>query len=207
MRVIKQQTKEQNNKSMNTNANNAPQTNLTLTEAVVQAVNELKANGKFSAHDVTNTIRESVNAGEYALPGLEARPGTAGGTIKYWVEHEAVKTAIDALITNGEMRNLGMTDVDYSGDYRLFIFGNATATPVAPVTPAATGNADADTQGPIAGRIKAYLDKVGTATLKQVQSALKTNGVTCEDFYNLITALGINVEPGTPGKFSTYVAG
>lgn len=188
---------------MNTNAN-APQTNLTLTEAVVQAVNELKANGSFSAHDVTTTIRDSVNAGEYALPGLEARPGTAGGTIKYWVDHEAVKTVIDTLLNNGELANLGLTNVDYSGAYRVFEFGKAT--PAAP-TPTANATADADTQGPIAQRIKAYLDKVGTATLKQVQSALKTNGVTCEDFYNLITALGINVEPGTPGKFSTYTAG
>jgi hypothetical protein len=191
---------------MNTNATNAPQTNLTLTEAVVQAVNELKANGKFSAHDVTNTVRESVNAGEYALPGLEARPGTAGGTIKYWVDHEAVKTVIDTLINNGEMANLGLTNVDYSGAYRVFEFGNAVAAPAAPTTPTANAT-PANTQGALAQRVQAYLAKVGTATLKQVQSALKTNGVTCEDFYNLITALGINVEPGTTGKFSTYVAG
>jgi len=28
--------------------------------------------------------------------------------------------------------------------------------------------------------------------------------VSCEDFYNLITALGYDVEPGTVDKFSTY---
>jgi hypothetical protein len=192
---------------MRTNATNAPQTNLTLTEAVVQAVNELKATGKFSAHDVTNTIRESVNSGEYALPGLEARPGTANGTIKYWVDHEAVKTVIDTLINNGEMANLGMVNVDYSGAFRVFEFGTTAAVP-APVTPTANatpaGDTDADTQGPVAQRIKAYLANAGTATLKQIQSALKVNGVTCEDFYNLVTALGFDVQPGTAGKFSTY---
>lgn len=200
---------------MNTNATtNAPQTNLTLREAAVQAVNELKGNGSFSAHDVTNTIRESVNAGEYALPGYEARPGTAGGTIKYWVDHEAVKTVIDALLADGELRNLGLTNVAGPTDarpYRVFEFATATATAVTPATPATTtptANATAvGTQGALATRIQAYLANAGTATLKQVQSALKTNGVTCEDLYNLTTALGINVEPGTPGKFSTYVAG
>ena len=191
---------------MRTNATaNAPQTNLTLTEAVVQAVNELKATGKFSAHEVTNTIRESVNSGEYALPGLEARPGTANGTIKYWVDHEAVKTVIDTLINNGEMANLGMVNVDYSGAYRVFEFDTATAATPAPVTPTATNAAPANTRGVLAQRVKAYLDRQdGTVTLKQVQSALKTNGVSCEDFYNLITALGYDVEPGTVDKFSTY---
>jgi hypothetical protein len=196
---------------MRTNATaNAPQTDLTLTEAVVQAVNELKATGKFSAHDVTNTVRESVNAGEYALPGLEARPGTAGGTIKYWVDHEAVKTVIDTLLDNGELANLGLANVEDptpGRPYRLFNFGTAPAPTVTP-TANATPVDDADTQGPVALRIQAYLDKVGTATLKQIQSALKTNGVTCEDFYNLVTALGYKVETGTTGKFSTYyVAG
>ena len=191
---------------MRTNATaNAPQTNLTLTEAVVQAVNELKATGKFSAHEVTNTIRESVNSGEYALPGLEARPGTANGTIKYWVDHEAVKTVIDTLINNGEMANLGMVNVDYSGAWRVFEFDtNGTGATPAPVTPT-TNAAPVNTAGALTNRVKAYLDSQdGTVTLKQVQSALKANGVSCEDFYNLITALGYDVEPGTVDKFSTY---
>lgn len=196
---------------MNTNTLNTPQTNLTLAEAVVQAVNELKANGSFSAHDVTSTIRDSVNAGEYALPGYEARPGTAGGTIKYWVDHEKVKEVVDELLDNGELANIGLTNVVdpiNARPYRLFEFGTATPAPVAPATPVANATVTpAGTQGALAARVQAYLGRVGTATLKQVQSALKTNGVTCEDFYNLITAIGVNVEPGTPGKFSTYVAG
>ena len=184
---------------------NDTQTNLTLTEAVIQAVNELKGAGDMSAHDITNTIRESVNSGEYALPGLEARPGTANGTIKYWVDHEAVKTVIDTLINNGEMANLGMVNVDYSGAFRVFEFDTVTtAAAPAPVTPT-TNAAPANTRGVLAQRVKAYLDRQdGTVTLKQVQSALKTNGVSCEDFYNLITALGYDVEPGTVDAFSTY---
>lgn len=193
---------------MRTNATtttNDTQTNLTLTEAVVQAVNELKANGKFSAHAVTSTVRESVNSGEYALPGLEARPGCRAGTIKYWVDHEAIKTVIDALIANGEMANLGMVNVDYSGAYRVFEFDTTGATPANAPTVTTDNGGGVDTQGVLAQRVKAYLDRqAGTVTLKQVQSALKTSGVSCEDFYNLITALGYQVDTGTPDKFSTY---
>ena len=194
----------------NTNTTNDTQTNLTLKESVVQAVNELKGDGSFSAHDVTNTIRESVNAGEYALPGYEARPDTAGGTIKYWVDHAAVKTVIDELLGNGELKNLGLTSVDYtSNPYRVFVF-DTPATPATPATPdTPTANAAAiaaqDTQGVLAQRVKAYLDKQdGAVTLKQVQGALKTTGVTCEDFYNLITALDYDVVTGTEDKYSTY---
>ena len=194
---------------MNTNTPAAaPQTNLTLREAVVQAVNELKGTVThgFSAHDVTNTIRESVNAGEYALPGFEAVPPAADGTIKYWVNHEQVKTVIDELLADGELRNLGLTNVadpTNARPYRLFEFGTATPAPVAPTTPTANANV---TQGALATRVQAYLNRREgvVTTLRQVQSALKTNGVTCEDLYNLITALGINVEPGTADAFSTY---
>ena len=196
----------------NTNTTNDTQTNLTLREAVVQAVNELKGNGSMSAHDVTNTIRESVNAGEYALPGYEARANTAGGTIKYWVDHEAVKTVIDDLLADGELRNLGLTNVNNTNQpYRVFEFATPTdpvdaATPApAPTVTNAAAIAAQDTQGVLAQRVKAYLDKQdGAVTLKQVQGALKTTGVTCEDFYNLITALGYDVEPGTEDKYSTY---
>ena len=192
---------------MKVNVTNDTQTNLTLTEAVVQAINELKGNKSFSAHDVTNTIRESVNSGEYALPGFETA-GAAGGPIRYWVDHEAVKTVIDNLLNSGELANLGLVKVENptgARPYRLFNFGTTAAAP-APVTPTANATPadDTDTQGPVAQRIKAYLANAGTATLKQIQSALKVNGVTCEDFYNLVTALGFDVQPGTAGKFSTY---
>ena len=190
----------------NTNAvNTTPK--LTLTEAVVNAVNELKSKGSFSAYDVTTAVRAAANAGEIELPGLEANTNQSG--IKYWVNHEDVKREIDALLNNGELANLGLTNVNYNGSFRVFEFANSAATttvatPAAPVasTTAYTDPADADS--PVASRVSAYLSKVGTATLKQVQSALKVNGITCKDFAGIVKGLGYTVTPGTSDCYSTY---
>ncbi len=180
---------------------------LTLKEAVVNAVNELKVKGSFSAHDVTETIRKAANAGEIALPGLEAtQPNNSG--IKYWVNHADVKTTIDGLLNDGTLANLGMTNVDYSGAFRVFEFAASVAAPAitpAPDASAAPAVSTSDpTQSPMDQRIKAYLTKVGSATLKQVQSALKVNGVTCKDLASIVVGLGFTVTPGTNDCFSTY---
>ena len=196
----------------NTNAvNTTPK--LTLTEAVVNAVNELKSKGSFSAYDVTTAVRAAANAGEIELPGLEANTNQSG--IKYWVNHEDVKREIDALLNNGELANLGLTNVNYNGSFRVFEFANSTATSAPAVTtatpaPAAvvastTDDTDpADADSPVASRVAAYLNKVGTATLKQVQSALKVNGITCKDFAGIVKGLGYTVTPGTSDCYSTY---
>jgi hypothetical protein len=189
---------------------------LTLKEAVVNAVNELKVKGSFSAHDVTTAIRDAANAGEIALPGLEATQPNSSN-IKYWVNHSDVKTTLDGLLNDGTLANLGMTNVDYSGAYRVFEFAGASTAPAAPVpsaddhdgAPAPTTpapNAANPTQSPLAQRIDAYLKKIGSATLKQVQSALKVNGVTCKDLAPIVESLGFTVTPGTPDCFSTYKA-
>jgi hypothetical protein len=189
----------------------------TLKDAVLDAVNSLKSNGTFSAHDVTTTIRNAVNDGEYILPGLEAASGSA---FKYNVDHDAVKQVIDSVLNDGTLANLGLVNVNYDGDYRTFEFDNTpvdededvtTTTTAAPVGTAAPANATvdddaavSDNDGPVAKRITAYLQKVGSATLKQVQSALKVNGLTCKDLATLADELGFTVEVGTEGCYSTY---
>ncbi len=60
------------------------------------------------------------------------------------------------------------------------------------------------TDGPVAQRVAAYLANVRSATIKQVQSMLKTNGVTCKDLATTLDELGYTVTEGTPGCYSTY---
>lgn len=173
-----------------------------LKEAVLDAVSTLKSNGSFSAHDVTKQIRQSVNDGEYTLPGLEA---PAGSAYKYNVNHDDVKEVIDSLLNDGTLQNLGLTNVDYSGAYRVFEFGSAVAADTTSTTDTTDTTSDVDqADSPVASRIKAYLDNVGSATLKQVQSMLKVNGITCKDLATLADEIGLTVTVGTEGCFSTY---
>lgn len=205
----------------NTNTDNTNQMNtattavatvpqVTLREAVVSAVNEFKSKGSFSIHDATLAVRAAANGGEIALPGMEAQPNQSG--IKYWVENDAVKRVIQAIEADGTLANMGLTNVDYSGPYRVYQFSTpvAASAPVATATPASPDPATVTTaanpsQSPLAARVQAYLTNVGTATLKQVQSALKVNGVTCKDLATIVAGLGYVVTPGTTDCFSTYV--
>lgn len=170
-----------------------------LKEAVLDAVSTLKKNGSFSAHDVTAQIRKSVNDGEYTLPGLES---SAGSAFKFNVQHDSVKEVVDTLLNDGTLQSLGLTKVDYSGNYRIFEFGATTAVSTDTDTTADTDVDQADS--PVATRIKGYLAKVGSATLKQVQSMLKVNGVTCKDLATLADEIGLTVTVGTEGCYSTY---
>src|SRR5208283_5166582 len=144
----------------NTAVSSVPQ--LTLKEAVVNAVNELKVRDSFSAHDVTTAIREAANAGEIALPGLEASQPNSSN-IKYWVNHADVKTTLDDLLNDGTLANLGLTNVDYSGAFRVFEFavGSAPASTTAPAAPSAAPapatNSANPTQSPLSQKIEAYL--------------------------------------------------
>ena len=193
----------------NTAVSTTPQ--LTLTEAVTQAVNELKAKGVFSAYDVTTVVRAAANGGEYALPGLEARGNQSG--ITYWVDHANVKTIVDTLLNDGTLANLGLTNVNYNGSFRVFEFATSTsATPSsAPSVPVsnATANATANpTQSPVAQRIQNYLSNClrfsVNPTLRQIQSTLKVNGLTCKDLASIVAGLGYAVSPGTTDCYSTY---
>ena len=211
----------QNKKNnMKTNADSTATTavsttpQLTLKEATVNAVKELiKTKGSFSIHDVTTEIRTGVNAGEFALPGLENTNPNSQSGIKYWVKNEDVKAIIESLESDGTLATLGLTNVDVSGPFRVFEFSTPApsaddhdgAPAPAPTTPAP--NAANPTQSPLAQRIDAYLSKKVGATLKAVQSALKVNGVTCKDLAGIVVGLGYTVTPGTSDCYSTYTAG
>lgn len=198
---------------------------LTLKEAVLAQVQNLIPDGSFSSHDVTCAVRAAANAGTIKLPGLEARANDEG--ITYWVNHEDVRRVVNGLKNDGTLANLGLTHVVDNGTYRMFHFGvpvvaatvpqpvgtphqtpfhygpvanRRNPAPLAP-TPAVNTN---PTQSPVETKIEAYLVKVGSATMKQIQGALKINGITCKDLATMVAGLGYDVVPGTDGCFSTY---
>lgn len=184
----------------------------TLKEAVLAQIENLIPDGSFTVRDVINAVRAAANAGTIKLPGLEARPNDNG--ITYWVDHKDVARVVETLKNEGTLKNLGMTDTNFDGDGWVFHFDipdwlsdettpdEAIPAPAAIVTP----NAD-PTQSPVEAKIVAYLNKVGSATLRQIQSALKINGITCKNLATMVADLGFTVYPGANvGCFSTYTA-
>lgn len=175
----------------------------TLKDAVLDAVNTLKSSGGFSAHDVTKAVREAANEGEYVLPGLEA---AAGSSFKYNVKHESVKEVLDTLQTDGTLVNMGLTGVTYAADgYRVFEFADEAEVDVADADVADTSEDVVDSDGPVARRIKAYVDKNSPVTIRQIQSTLKVAGLTSDELVTMAEDLGYEVVPGTVGCFSTYL--
>lgn len=183
-----------------------------LEEAIVSAITELKPRGSFSAFDVTTQIRDAANNGAIDLPGLEARPNQHN--IKYWINHQDVRALIDEMLNNGELNNLGLTDVRFNGTFREFVFDvNAPSTSPAPTTatvPAVqtTGTASQPTVAStaVATRVDNYLKRnlYNNPTLKMVQSAVKVNGITCEQFATIVTNLGYTVNDDGSGNASTF---
>jgi hypothetical protein len=200
--TISQSTNNENtNTTMSTTA-----TALTLRDAVLDSVDTLKSSGKFSAYDVTSNIRNTVNHGAYTLPGHE-NPNPHDN-YKFIVNHNDVKEIIDSLTSDGTLAGLGLTDIDYSGPYRKFVFDtpvSATATVIAASpTPAAPTNTSAAANTDRNVRIQAYVDVHSPVTLKQIQSTLKEDGLTCEQLNDIVEGLGYTVSPGTDGCYSTY---
>ncbi len=169
----------------------------TLKEAVLDAITTLKAKGTFSAHDVTAQVRQSVNDGEYTLPGLEA---AAGSAFAYNVNHDSVKDVIDSVLNDGTLANLGLTNVNYDDAYRTFEFSTTTTATVD------TADTDADeNDGPVAKRIAAYIDKQGgETTVRNLQRALHVNGLTSKELVELLEKLDYVVTVGNEGFYSTY---
>lgn len=224
--IITQDLNKSPNENNNSKTDNTMNTNtaavitvpqLTLTEAVTNAINTLKSRGQMSAYEITSTIRSSVNAGEYEIPSLI----TSGANIKYWVNHSDVKDIIETMLNDNSLTALGLTNVNFNGSYRVFEFANnPTPTPVADtnvttddnttsVTTATTHLVPAASSvlvGTVNQKISNYLKNQSgnIVTLKKIQSAIKVNGYHCYDIGNIVASLGYSVTPGSSNCFSTY---
>jgi len=178
----------------------------TLKDAVIDAINVLKVSGNFSAHDVTKAVRESANEGDYNLPGLEA---PAGSSFKYNVRHSSIKEVLDSMLADGSLKNLGLLNVSYDGNYRIFEFAaqsTTAATGVGSSAVASNNDADgADSDSPVAKRIAGYISRQGgQTTVRNLQRALHINGLTSKDLVELLEKLNYTVTVGTQDAFSTY---
>lgn len=180
----------------------------TLTEAVVAAINELKAAGKLSAYQVTQLIRQKTNQDEWEVADCVARPNNAN--IKFWINHDDVRRIINEMYANNELDILGFTGRQYNGQFLEYSFDvNApvaavvsvsSTTPPAPTVPVPTTNATLSGQR-VLNCIDALKNLGGTITLKRVQSALKVKGVTCKDLSQIVANLGYTVQSGSTSDF------
>jgi hypothetical protein len=189
----------------------------TLKEAVIAAILEqTAANGAvLSLHQITVFIRERTNTGEWEVLDCVARPNNQN--IKFWINHDEVRRIVNDMYANQELDALGFTDRSYNGTYMEYSFGcaptqpassTATATTTAnavqsttvlpPVVTQTSGVAvTADVVSKVDSYIKNQKSIQNTPTIKQVQSAVKVKGITCEDFYKVVMNLGYNVVAGS----------
>ena len=184
----------------------------TLKEAVIAAINELKAAGNLSAYQITQLIRSKVNASEWAVTDcLASQPNNAN--ITYWINHGDVRRIVNEMYSNNELDSLGFTGRSYNGDYQVYSFDNSNANALSQGVVLTPSNSTftptiATPLSDLTLRVDAYLkrhiDDVESPTLKKIQSALKTVGITCEQFAQIVNSLNYNVVPETIGNYSTY---
>lgn len=185
-----------------------------LQTAVIKAINEFAfAKKSFSAYNVTKLIREKVNAGEWEIWDDAAQDYTK------FIGHDAVRSFVHDLYNEGTLKNFGITHREDNGTFKTYIFGADgdayvddadeivsdevvdSAPVVAPVEldpvdapTAVCSNLDSTTKS----KIEKYLDNASNlgliVSMKQIQSAIKVNGVTCQDIYDYIDELGYAID-------------
>lgn len=163
-----------------------PMKTITLQTAVALAIRDLLPLGPFSAFDVTQLIRVQVDK-DYELSDvfdfgiLDDEDGTEFTE----VSHEDVKAIVVEMFDNGLIdatRGYGTKNGNSFVQYTPNAAGIKVATgPI--LTPAVGAQPSTD---PLLGKIQSYLTNKGSATIKQIQSALKINGITCEDIAKIL---------------------
>jgi hypothetical protein len=190
-----------------------------LTEAVIAAINELKAADTLSAHQITQLIRQKTNQDEWVVVGSEARPNQQN--IKYWINHDDVRRILNELYANNELDALGFTGRQFNGTYMEYTFGSTpldASGDVAGTAGCSTGQVNPVQSTPVPATVSTTSQRLdecieslkligGDVTLKRVQSALKTKGLTCDSLYKILTITGYTVNPGPSADdyYSQYV--
>lgn len=175
---------------------------ITLQTAIQLTIEALLTmGGSFSAYQVTQGIRASVDK-DYLISDVET-------TARYdddldeeneysEIPHTRVKELVQELFDNG----LFKADVGYADDgkntYKVYSPVNSpVASNTAPVSTPSTSNTP-----DWYDKVLPYLERKGGATAKEIQSALKIKGVTCED---ILDALGIVPNALAPSKTFVFV--
>jgi hypothetical protein len=196
---------------------------VTLQTAVLLTIKEFAdAGNKFSAHDITRSIRDKCNVGKLEIPEVEDLSGA--DSFRYNVQHNEVRDLFN------EMRDNGVFDADYTIKRNfngMFFEYTASSTapistaypqptvqtqPTVPVAPMATAFSAVDAE--IKRRVTQYLQNCKTRNfrpnLKQVQSAIKrgskSTGISSEDLLDLITKdMGFSVTNGSDTKHTQVI--
>lgn len=193
---------------------------MTIPQAVVSAINTLRENGKLSAYEVTTFIRNKANVGDWQFPGLDADKNALN--IKYRIDHDVVRQIVHNLYENGDLDELGLVDRTNNGQYFEYHFDLTNSTDSDLLLGDSTSfDDDQDEQnhvnakqvqsssfnrGLVSSKVNNYLNrKCNTVnpTLKQIQSAVKVNGVTCEVLHEILKNLGyyVNTSAGNASQF------
>ena len=177
---------------------------LPLSAAVAVTIQALtNAQESFSAHDVTRKLRTDANSGELAFTDLPLE-NVDGIPNTYRIDHNAVRGYVRASF--GTIPNY---ERDNSRGYALYrpkatapATSSYSATPAATSAPISYGAVAAPTHAFTntpnrTGKVKTYVDRkilAGIApTLKQIQSRLKGDNVTCKQLADLLANEGYNV--------------
>jgi hypothetical protein len=184
------------------------QTYNTIKDAVIAAIETLRSSGSFSAHQVSQLIRTQCNTDQWEVLDCVARPNNQN--IKFWINHDDVRRTINEMYANCELDNLGFIDRNFNGQFNEYRFDTSSVvTTTGTTTPAPTATAIVGTpistltNSTVNQRVDNYIKNQksmgNVPTMKEIQSAVKTNGITCQDFYNIVVALGYNVKCGNGG--------
>ena len=191
-----------------------------LQTAVLCVIDGFSKVGKdFSAWDVTKFIRESVNTGKFQLVD-----GKGVSTNTIW--HNEVREIVHELYNSGMMAKFGVIDKEDNGTYQTFIFKKASNVPTTiqislPPKPMAVDKISLPISESIwpsvrsAGQPTPKID-VNTAskinryislcdddpTIKQIQSAIKVKGITCQDINDWLVDNGYVVFGAEEGVIS-----
>lgn len=191
----------------------------TLAEAVKGIVEAFASEEEeFSIYNITISLRDLINQGWITVEGLadtrkplDLEDPTSREVDTQEVRHNEVRDAFLKLLFDGEL------DCNLIRGGKFSVYGVTTSTvqqpaPVQPTPRVNTQQAPAQPKVQVSvdvedyvGKIVSYLDNKGAATLKQIQSRLKTNGITCADIRNSLLKIS-KVSLEAAENISQYIA-
>lgn len=158
---------------------------ITLQTAVMLALETFSAmRGAFSAYEITQYIRQKVDS-DYVLSDgdyVDEYDEDEDEDVIYTdISHEKVRKLVTELYDNGlfaATKTIGKNPTTQASFILYTPVDRTVATVSKPANP---------TTPDYITKVDAYLATKGSATVKQIQSALKLKGVTCDDILKAIS--------------------
>ncbi len=193
---------------------------LHLAIAILTRINHFHAlKTDFSAFDITRSLREKVSNGEYDISDVDK--DTFGGQLVSVVEHESVKDIVKELFKEDLIPDYtpkNFFDSAKGRSYVKYSFSNGAATqPItasaglaAPASAVSAPKVTAPAPAPsnaVWDKAVQYVKNRGTAptSMKQIQSRLKGNSVTCKEIAGEFIRRGWTVKHFSNNISESYV--